>query len=294
MTGSTGAECDDKSSIDDLFQRLPPLDSEEYVEFVATAPRAKLPPEVLSRAFRQLPPDSYAARATIDRLLRRTGTTWEYLQPLFRFSRQRAREMLDANCGAAADIHQDLMQDAVLRIIRVLPTARGAYAEVAWNAFSLTQFKDAWRERYGRRAEKLDSRGYLGKADDDSDDDEDPFDAISNEESLWPAIAADDQSARIERIAERVASAMDDPFASAVARATWFSEERPKTSGSAKGDQPTTLQERFADKSRDQINRALRKADRLLAAELLEDHNLTWSDDLRAMLEKQRKRGPRS
>lgn len=295
MAGTTDTESVDRVSIDDLYQRLPRLDSEEYVTYVTNTPRSDLPPEVLVRAFRQLPLESEAAHATIERLFRRIGTKWEYLEPVVKLSRDRARAMLSEDRGAAADIHEDLLQDALASIVRVLPTPRGAYAEVAWTAFAFTQFKDAWRERYGRRGERLDPyRGSAGTAADAEDENRDPLDLVSNEQSIWGAIVRNDQSAEIEIAAERVVERIDDPFVRDVALTAWFSDERPKTSGVAKPGHRPTLQQRFPDKSRDQINRALRKADSLLATELLSNRNLTWSDDLRAMLEKQRERGLRS
>jgi hypothetical protein len=75
-----------------------------------------------------------------------------------------------------------------------------------------------------------------------------------------------------------------------IAHATWFASERPKTSGVGTDEKPT-LQRLFPEKSRDQINRALRKADSSLAAALLAQPDLSWTDDLRAILEEQRKRG---
>lgn len=126
------------------------------------------------------------------------------------------------------------------------------------------------------------------------DEDRDPLDPVGDEQSIWRAIIRNDQSAEIEATAERVAQGINDHFVRDVALATWFSNERPRTSGVAKPGQLLTLQERFPDKSRDQLNRALRKADSLLATELLSNRNLTWSDNLRAMLEKQRERGLRS
>lgn len=295
MAATKDAESVDRASIDDLYQRLPRLDSEEYVTYVTTAPRSDLPPEVLARAFRQLPIESEAGRATIGRLFRRIGTKWEYLEPVVKLARDRARDMLSEDRGAAADIHEDLLQDALVSIVRVLPTPRGAYAEVAWTAFAFTQFKDTWRQRYGRRGERLDPhRVSVSKSADAEDEDRDPLDLVSNEQSIWGAIVTNDQTAEIEATAERVAHGINDPFVRDVALAAWSSNDRPRTSGVAKPGQLPTLQERFPDKSRDQINRALRKADSLLATELLSNRNLTWSDDLRAMLEKQRERGLRS
>jgi hypothetical protein len=50
------------------FETLPPLGTEEYVNHIRTAGKAAFPPEVLVRAFRQLPPGSEASKETLKRL----------------------------------------------------------------------------------------------------------------------------------------------------------------------------------------------------------------------------------
>src|SRR5688500_8638638 len=80
----------DKSSIDDVFQALPPLGSNDYINHISNADMRELPPEVLARALRQLPPTSPASDATLARLFRRTGKTWDYFRPLAAKARRMA------------------------------------------------------------------------------------------------------------------------------------------------------------------------------------------------------------
>src|SRR6185369_17205785 len=152
MDNHTKEQSVERPSIEEFFLRLPPLDSEEYLWHVRTAPTTDVPAEVLARAFRQLPPETPAARATLERLFRRIGERWEYLEFLARLARRQARTQEPSN---RADEHRDLLQDALVRILRVLPTERGELAERAWHHFCRIAFRDAWRERYGRRGEKL-------------------------------------------------------------------------------------------------------------------------------------------
>jgi len=54
------ASGNDKRRIDEIFQALPPLGSDDYVAHISSAKTRELPPEVLARAFRQLPPGAPA------------------------------------------------------------------------------------------------------------------------------------------------------------------------------------------------------------------------------------------
>ncbi|SRR5712692_7320975 len=75
-----------------IFQALPPLGSDEYLAHIRSAPFPDLPPEVLARAFRQLPPQSEASKATLERLLlRRSDGSWDYVGPLVRYARRRSQ-----------------------------------------------------------------------------------------------------------------------------------------------------------------------------------------------------------
>ena len=59
----------DEQRFNRVFSALPALGSAEYIEHIKQAPAGELPPQVLARAYRQLPHDSAAAKATIGRLL---------------------------------------------------------------------------------------------------------------------------------------------------------------------------------------------------------------------------------
>jgi hypothetical protein len=193
-----------------------------------------------------------------------------------------------------ADQEQDLLQDAIARICGVLPTARGELAERAWLVFCRNAFEDAWRERYGRRGENL--RWIREEADCSAEGEkDDSLYRLSNDESPWRVIWEHEQSERIEAIVASVASSLqDDPFVQEVARAAWGSGQRPKTSGAEVVDRDPPLAGRFPGKSRHQINRALRYVDSRLAAALLAEPCLKWSDDNVAFLQLQASRGKRS
>lgn len=78
--------------LDERFQALPPLGSDEYARYLDSAPTQELPPEVLVRAFRQLPTSGIAARKTLERLFRRLPDgSWEYLGPMVIYARRKGR-----------------------------------------------------------------------------------------------------------------------------------------------------------------------------------------------------------
>src|SRR3954466_4642788 len=69
----------DPYPFEDKYQALPPLDSDDYLSYLRRASREALPPEVLVRAFRQLPAGGMPAQATLGRLFRREGDRYENL-----------------------------------------------------------------------------------------------------------------------------------------------------------------------------------------------------------------------
>jgi hypothetical protein len=141
---------------EDVFQSLPPLGSVEFVHFVQTAAVTEIPPEVLVRVFRQVPPTSEASRVVLERLFRKRGESWDYLGPLVVSARRRSRRY-------PRDGYQDLLQDTAERILRILPTERAQLAERSWNAFCHRELVEAWRAKSGRRGERLPVRGASGR-----------------------------------------------------------------------------------------------------------------------------------
>jgi DNA-directed RNA polymerase specialized sigma24 family protein len=264
------------------FVALPPLGSNEYVDHIRRADTAAMPPEVLARAFRQLPPGCDAAKATLERLFfRRQNGRWDYLGPLVAFARRKSKP----------NDYEDALQDAFRRILEILPTARGEFAERAWHSFCCRELSEAWRQRWGRHGGRLLR--------------EDSIDGEYNHENgdFLPAGLRSrfshidfkpNQVTSIEKIAQRVASELPNEFVRAVALAIWFQDERPKQSGVADslvGDVPlTTL---FPGKSRFQIMRAQRSADGQLAAALLAEPNLDLERDWHSVLEILKANAPR-
>jgi hypothetical protein len=266
-------------AIEEAFQALPPLGSLEYLAHIQSTPATALPPEVLARAFRQLPPDGEAAKATLARLLQLRGEQWDYLGPLVAYARRQSAK-------GKRDSYEDMLQDAVRRIIEVLPTIRGAYAESSWHSYCRRELSEAWRERYGRRGERFPLEEPIAHEEDDKP--EDLF-AVASERPPWHSIVGNVQIDRIEEIARRVVDEIDDDFVRSVAYASWFANQRPKVSGrhlSEDGDPPLTST--FKGKSRHQITRAMRHADSQLAAALLSEDDLEWTPDVQALLEKLR------
>src|SRR5262245_43780787 len=92
-----------ETSIDAAFQSFPPLDAPEYVTYIWKAGTSDVPPEALVRAYRQLPPDGTAAKATLERLFRKTGRKWDYLGPLVGYIRRRSQ-------SEELGTHEDILQ----------------------------------------------------------------------------------------------------------------------------------------------------------------------------------------
>lgn len=263
--------------IDAAFQAFPPLGSSQYLAHIERAAAADIPPEALVRAFRQLPPDSDAARATLERLFRKQGTRWEYLGPLVGYARRRSE-------GGELGAYKDLLQDALVRILQVLPTPRGEYAERSWHSYCRRELSEAWRERYGRRGERIPKEQLVDCGEDDAPQD---LLEIPSETAPWLPTVEENQVAVIEQIARDVVDQIDDTFIRAVACASWFANERPLVSGAretAEGEPPLTT--RFKNKSRHQITRALRHADAQLAAALLAAEDLVLTPGIKALLER--------
>src|SRR5688572_17896982 len=102
MDNRTTHQVIEGSSADDVFERLPPLGSEEYLQHIRGAATQDLPSEVLVRAFRQLPPESAAAKITLERLFRRVGERledqrWDHIGFLAAYARRRAKEQFRSN-----------------------------------------------------------------------------------------------------------------------------------------------------------------------------------------------------
>jgi DNA-directed RNA polymerase specialized sigma24 family protein len=263
------------ATLEKFFQELPPLGSDDYLAHVEGAPTDELPPEVLVRAFRQLPPDSLSSRVTLRRLVgRRPDGSWEYLGPLITYARK-------VHQKDSPDSYEDLLQDAAERMMRTLPTSRGAFAERSWNSFCRRELIDAWRDRYGRRGEHLPREESLEVPDEDG-----PTDRLTwlTEPPVWHVGLMTTRVETIEKIAIKVLQEIPDEFVRSVAQRAWFNNQPPAVSGAGTAEGGASLTSLFPQKSRSQIMRALRHAKAQLAAALLKDHDLVLGPDLDALL----------
>jgi DNA-directed RNA polymerase specialized sigma24 family protein len=270
------------SSCEDAFEALPPLGTDTYVRHIETAETSALPPEVLARAFRQLPPGCEASRATLNRLVRKSaGGLWDYFGPLVAYARRRSN----------SNDYEDLLHDALKRVLEVLPTPRGAFAERAWHSFCRRELSEAWREKYGRRGERLPKEDSF---EDEGDDQNGDFLPGGLRSRFPQSNFRREQVELIEETALNVVSELPSEFLREVASRAWFQNGRPKHSGAKKsgGDEmPLTAQ--FPGKSRFQIMRAVRYADAQLAAALLAEPILELDRDWQAVLEALKAASPR-
>lgn len=262
------------------FRGLPVLGSPEYLIHIQQCGIKELPPEALARAFRQLPPESEAAKATLQRLFRRQGALWDYLGPLVAYARRQARK-------AKRDSYEDLLQDAFLRILTVLPTPRGALAERSWHTYCRRELSDAWRARHGRRGERFPVEEPF---DDENGDRQTAEPSTTGSIARRYSALRSDAAPIIEAIAQRVVEEIPDEFVRAVASRAWFAPKRPKVSGQSKATEPDALPLTavFPGKSRFQVTRALRQADSQLAAALIAAPDLEWEGGLDSLLRRLR------
>lgn len=279
---ATEATAGDLPLFEQVFRTLPALGSDAYLAHIQSAAASDLPPEVLARVFRQLPLEHTASRPTLDRLLlRRADGSWDYLAPLVAQARRQSKI-------SKHDDHEDVMQDALRRITQTLRTERGAFAEQAWHAYCYHESIEAWRQRYGRRGERLPRER---QAEFDPEQQEDPL-CLVCEPPAWHGNADPQHVIKIEEILQTVIAQIPDEFIRDLGKATWLARRRPKVSRAAGTIRETlALTDMFPTKSRDQINRALRQIDAQLAAALLADPTLRLNHDAQRWLEKIRAAG---
>ncbi len=138
----------DRARIDEIFKALPPLGSKNYLKHLKEANARELPAQVLVRAYRQLPPGSPEANATLVRLLgdyKKPG----YLAPVWNAAHERIsnRDWFGV---------EDLMARAIEEIAATLGGPRGKGADTAWVSFCYQRVEDAYRAMVGRRGERQD------------------------------------------------------------------------------------------------------------------------------------------
>lgn len=264
-----------------IFAALPPLDSPEYLEHLKTTPASELPPQVLARAYRQLcgAKREDAMRATLDRLL-----TVDYLKSI----RRLALQQVPPNQGWYGV--DDLVQAALAEIVAVLPSERGAFAEIAWVRFCTNCFEDAWRRINGRHGEKLEIKigdervpitfvkpnpDDIGGADAEDADEEmpdDPVEATDGSAAPWHVGVKESELPVVEKIIEDTIAGIADSVMRRVAEDHFGDDPSPISSGTSAGGKPPLTEQ--TGLSRHQLTRMLKNLRGRLAGALLTDPKL--------------------
>ena len=262
-----------------LFAALPPLDSPEYLAHLAKAEMNDLPAQVLARAYRQLLDRLHeeACAATLERLLDRQNQ-YGYITIVRHLARRRVPQ------GQQWHDEEDLFQAALMEILKVLPTARGALAETAWVRFCQNCFTDAWRSLHGRRGERLQVEFAQPNVDRESGEYLFHVETTTGEDAPWHAGLNASELPRVEAIVSRTVKSIGDPLMQAVAQDQFSATPSPISSAREANKRRPPLTEQL-NASRFQISRALRSAKARLANELLNDPQLTLDREwLRAFL----------
>jgi hypothetical protein len=251
-----------------LYAALPAFDSPEYLAHIAQADVSELPAQVLARAYRQLLQTDLkaAAEATLVRLLDHQNE-YGYLVIVRHLARRRVPE------GQQWHDEEDLFQTALMEILKVLPTARGALAETAWVRFCQNCFSDAWRAMHGRRGERLQVEFAQPTQDNETGDYLFQVETTTGEDAPWHAGIDQSELPRVEALVLKTINAIGDPFIRAVAADQFSAAPSPISSARENNAHKAPLTEQL-NASRFQISRALRSAKARLAAELLADQHL--------------------
>src|SRR5688500_1405578 len=133
--------------VEKAYKALPRMDAPEFIEHVRKASAAEMPPQVLARAFRQLPAGSDAANAVLTRLIGEDDETG-YLAPVWTLARMKL--------GMRRDLEVlDLVQATRVKILETLgDEAKGKGAETWWVAYVRQRFFDAFRDQYGHDGQR--------------------------------------------------------------------------------------------------------------------------------------------
>jgi hypothetical protein len=207
----------DEQRFNRIFSALPTLGSPEYIEHIKHAAAAELPPQVLARAYRQLPHDSAAAKATIGRLLDfedRHG----YLASLQRAARRRIspHDWFDSD---------ELVAETIKEIYLNIGTPRGKGAEFYWYKYLRQRLEDAYRTLNGRFNERRDPERAQPRVDEETSGEVDPVDELdSASPTAWHGNTDPDLTQWLEEFVARELAKISDDRIREVARNLFSAE----------------------------------------------------------------------
>lgn len=133
--------------VEKAYKALPRMDSPEFIEHIRKTSAAEMPPQVLARAFRQLPAGSEAANVVLTRLIGEDDETG-YLAPVFTLAKMKLGKRHDLEV-------LDLVQATRVKILETLgDEKKGKGAETWWVSYVRQRFVDAFREQYGHDGQR--------------------------------------------------------------------------------------------------------------------------------------------
>ena len=249
------------TAFDAIFAGLPALDSPEYLELLGNAPVKELPAQVLAKAYRQLAASgsTKAADSTLARLL--ADDRFDYLARV-----RRLASMHVAN-GTYSYSAEDLIHEAIVEIVRTLPTARGAVAEGAWVLFIGHRFEDARRKLFGRDASKDPAGRVEPHVDDMTGQMVDPVEEADGVGADWHVQLRESNMPWLDEFLRRTIERIADPLIRYVAADQFGDDPSPISKGVSEGGKLPLTDQLGVDRYK--VSRALRSAKRRLAADLL-------------------------
>lgn len=199
----------DARQVDELFAKLKPLTSPEYIEELKTASAAELPAQVLVRAYRQLPKGSPAAEATLDRLLA-MDDKYGYLAPLRKAA---ANRISDDDFFS----EEDLVEETVREMAKALGGTRGKGADLYWIKFIYQRLEDGYRSLTGRRGERAEPP-KVRRWQNEEGQEVNPADEAPRGDATWHGNIDGDNQEWIEKFVTREIENIAEPRIRHVAR----------------------------------------------------------------------------
>ena len=217
-----------------IFQSLPRLGSDEYMDLLKRASASELPAPVLVRAYRQLRLGR-AAEATLGRLLT-NDEKYGYLRPLRKMARRRvsSRDWFDADY---------LVDQTISELTLALAGPRGEGAHEHWLSFLSHRLEDAYRSLNGRRRERQDPPRADPRPDPETGRWSEPADDADALHAPWHGRVGPSNEEWLEAFIMRTLATIADDRIRQVAQDLFSADPSPISGEAVQGRAPLT--ERF-------------------------------------------------
>ena len=214
-----------------IFQDLPKLGSDAYMDLLKRASASELPAPVLVRAYRQLGPGR-AADATLARLLT-NDEKYGYLRPLRKMARRKvsSRDWFSAN---------DLVDQSIGEIALALGGAHGEGAHEHWLSFLKQRLEDAYRSLNGRRRERQDPPRAEPHKDAETGRWTDPIDSTDALHAPWHGRVESNHEEWLEAFIMRTLATIADGRIREVAQDLFSADPSPISGEARRGKVPLT------------------------------------------------------